>query len=256
MSALLCIGDSHTRLIGSKPENSRFKYGRLCPAEVPGFRATHLLSIKGATAAGFRQKDHQNSPFAKATKAIKRLNPDFLVFGFGQVDAELSCYFVALRDSINLESALETRIAKLGSYLDACKDVADGRPFLIKGLNTSTLHETAALHRMVARNLHQELGLMQRQVVRALRLRKITTDVHRQLNTQLTTALSDAAQARNFPYVDLRETTGLKERPGLSKPSFCAGGTDIHLRLAPEVESGFAQAIANKAKELLGTRLS
>ncbi len=245
---LLCVGDSHSRLIGLKPEGARFRYGHLSPTRIPAFDEAHILSIKGATAAGFQPKDNMSSSFARATRAIRRLDPDVICFGFGQVDAEQSCYYMALRDGTSIEAALDAKTKVLTRYLRFCLRAAKGRHLVIKGLNTSTLHNTADLHRMLLRKIPRQLGLPRKRAARWLMAHGVDIEAHRHLNTAMADALRTATEVAGLPYFDLRDLTALPDKSGLTRPALCGNAGDVHLAQTPDIETAFGSALARSVR--------
>ncbi|WP_420586195.1 hypothetical protein [Ruegeria sp.] len=251
MKTLLCVGDSHSRLIGTKPDGSGFRYGRISATTIDGFDAAHVVSIKGATAAGFYPKDDKGSSFFRASRAIRRLDPDVICFGFGQVDAELSCYYVAFRDNISLEEAIDTRLHLQDRYLEACRSLAGNRGIAIKGLNTATIDEPKALRKLLHRRIRARLDIPRGQFSRRMEELNITVDRHWQINAALSSGLRQKSRAQGLAYFDLRDATGRSDKPGLSKPEYCVGGGDVHLRMSPEVEEQFSNAVAATAQKAL-----
>lgn len=240
---ILCIGDSHTRLIGAEPIYAKFRYGRVCHTHIYGFEQAHVLSIKGATAAGFRPKEERSSSFGAAARAIKRLDPQIVCFGFGQVDAEQSCYFKAFRDGIDIQEAVKAKQSALLSYLRFCKRLAQGRRIIIKGLNTTTLHETRDLRKMLLRNLPSALGMPKKKVARWLESNDVTVSTHRNINVAVAESLQNSADLLTLPYFDIRYLTDLQDQPGLTKPEFCARVGDVHLSQTSEIEASFANEV-------------
>ncbi|WP_454275281.1 hypothetical protein [Roseovarius sp. MBR-154] len=232
-------------MLGIKPNEPTFRYGHISPSRIPGFEQAHILSLKGATAAGFRPKSDKMSSFARAMRAIRRLDPDVVCFGFGQVDAELSCYYMALRDGTGIQEALDVKSLILNRYLCDCMRAAKGRQLVIKGLNTSTLHETKALHRMLLRKFPDQLQMPRRQVAKWLVDHDVTVTSHHRINTAMAAALHGAAAALGLPYFDLRGLTGTPEQPGLTRPEFCGRRGDVHLADTAQMEAAFAEALAN-----------
>jgi len=248
MKTCLCVGDSHARLFGTKPGGARFRYDRLSPTRLTGFNSAYILSIKGATAAGFRPKSGKLSSFTRTARAIKRTDPDLICFGFGQVDAEQSCYFMAIRDGLPLETAIQLKAQALRRYLRFCRRAANSRPFVIKGLNPVTLHDDGALHRMLLRTLPVALDLPRQTLADWLDRNAVTVESHRAINAAPASDLRKTAEALSFPYFDLRDETSMEERHGLAKPEFCGHARDVHLRCVPEIETRFAAALWTTAK--------
>lgn len=241
---ILCVGDSHSALIGIKPSGTRFRYGRICPTHVPGFDQANILSLKGGTAVGFRRKNTLDSTFAIARRTIRRLDPDVICFGFGQVDAEQGCYYVALRDGTSIQDAVTAKTQMFRRYLRFCMRAAKDRQVVIKGLNTTTLHDTAALHRMIWRNLSQKLQVPRRQVARWLVDNNVDIASHCAINISISETLRKEAEAASLAYFDLRSLTALPDPPGLTMPELCGARGDVHLARTPEIEAAFANALA------------
>ncbi|WP_170765612.1 hypothetical protein [Ruegeria lacuscaerulensis] len=247
MKTLLCVGDSHSRLIGTKPTGSRFRYGRVSAIEVSGFDTANVVSIKGATAAGFYPKKDRQSSFSRVARAIRRLDPDVICFGFGQVDAELSCYFVALRDNIPLEDAIKSRLNSFPRYMESCGKAAGHRQIVVKGLNTATLQDSKAMRKMLHRRIRAPLELPRGQFSQKIENLGITLERHWKINADISAGLRQAAEAQGFPYFDLRKVTSLEGKPGLSKPEYCLGGGDVHLRQSAGIEHQLSQGLARAA---------
>ncbi|WP_299948170.1 hypothetical protein [uncultured Ruegeria sp.] len=246
---ILCVGDSHSRLLGAESSERNFRYGRVCPVEISGFEEAHVLAIKGATAAGFRPTTKKNSSFDAAKNAIESLDPDLVSFGFGQVDAELSCYFVAIRDQVDLDTAIQSRIDQLSHYLLFCQQAAPNRRVLVKGLNTSTLHRKYQLHNMLLETLPNQLGLTQDAFVDWLRQNQINIKRHREINERIAGELQKQAEAAGISYFDIRNHTGLADQPGLTNPEFCGRKRDVHLKRSLEIEACFSELLTRLARE-------
>ncbi len=250
MKTLLCVGDSHSRLIGAKPPGSSFRYGRISSIVVNGFDTANVVSIKGATAAGFYPKIDRKAPFNRVKSAIRRLDPQVVCFGFGQVDTELSCYFMALRDEIRVEDALETRLRALSRYLDSCLEVAGQRHVIVKGLNTSTIQDAKSMRRMLNRRIRIPLKMSRDQFSEKIECLGVSLERHWKINADFSDRLRQEAEAYGLPYFDLREVTGVMNTPGLSKPEYCIGGGDVHLRHSSWIENQFGQALASAENSL------
>ncbi|SLN73852.1 hypothetical protein [Ruegeria meonggei] len=244
MKTLLCVGDSHARLIGQKPDGGDFRYARVSVTAVNGFDTANVISIKGATAAGFYPKNDRKSSYSRAARAIKRLDPAAICFGFGQVDAELSCYFVAFRDNIRLADAITAKLEAQKRYLEACKEVAGNRAIVIKGLNTATIQDPKDLRKMLHRRIRTRLQAPRGQFTRRADELGITIQRHWDINAELSSGLKEKSRALGLPYFDLRDVTGSEDNPGLSKPEYCVGGGDVHLRQSALVEDMFSRALA------------
>ena len=245
MASLLCVGDSHSRLIGLKPPGATFRYGRVCPTIVEGFDQSHIFSLRGATAMGFRPKADPECSYSRVSRCIERLNPDTICFGFGQVDAELSCYYQALRDGSRIEDAIRTRKRAMQRYLRHCQRIAGGRRILIKGLNTVALRNTGSLRMMILRNLVPALGIAERDLADWLDVNDVTLSLHARINNEIATALRRAVERVDLAYFDLRSTTGIKRRIYLSKREFCGRSRDVHLRALPGIEARFARGLSD-----------
>ncbi len=249
MKTLLCVGDSHSRLIGTKPTGSRFRYGRISAINADGFDTANVVSIKGATAAGFYPKQDRRSSFSRVERAIERLDPDVVCFGFGQVDAELSCYFVALRDDIRIEDAVATRLKSLRRYIEACKKAVKHRQIVIKGLNTATVDAPKAFRKMLHRRIRTALDMPRGQFTKKIEDLGLTLETHWKINADISAGLRQVSEVQALPYFDLREMTGVAGMPGLSKPEYCVGGGDVHLRQSIEIEDQFSQALARTVND-------
>lgn len=250
MKSILCIGDSHTRLIGIKSADVGFRYGRICPTEIKGFDQAQIFSIKGATATGFRPKSEKPSSFARTRRAINQMNPSFVCFGFGQVDAELSCYFDALRSGIPLDDAIRIKKRQVHRYLLFCQRSAGERPFVIKGLNPVALQNNHAFRRMLLGNLPAALEISAPDVSHWLDRNSVTLETHYKINSEIAEELNRAAKLLSLAYFDLREELSTGGKLAVAKPDLCGPATNVHLRLIPTIEKRFGDALWETVKSL------
>lgn len=248
---ILCIGDSHSRLLGAERSESKFRYNRVCPVDIVGFKKANVLAIKGATAAGFRPRRNKRSSYNAADQAITEVNPDLVCFGFGQVDAELSCYFIAFRDGCDLETALQSRIDMLEHYLFFCREAVSNRPFLVKGLNTVTLQSKYRLYEMLLQKLPEQLGTDRSAFSDWLEQNEVGLTRHREINTTITKELRAGAGLLGIPYFDVRDRTSLPNQPGLTKPEYCGRKRNIHLNQSKATETLFSEVLSDLARKTL-----
>ncbi len=245
LGSLLCVGDSHSRLIGLKPPGAIFRYGRVCRTMVEGFDQSHVLSLRGATAAGFHPKADPDCSYSRVSRCIERLRPDTICFGFGQVDAELGCYYQALRDGTRIEDVIRLKRRAMQRYLRHCLSMAGERRILIKGLNTVALRSTRSLRMMIGHNLVPSLDIPARDLADWLELNGVTLALHARINAEIATALRRSAERMGLPYFDLRAVTGTQRRAGLSKRAFSSRSRDVHLRDLNEIETRFARSLSD-----------
>lgn len=247
MATVLCVGDSHMRLVGIKPRGAPFRYEQISPTRIAGFDTAHILSLRGATAAGLRQKLDRTGSYARVARAIARLDPDTVCFGFGQVDAELSCYYMALRDGVSLAEATRAKRGAMPRYLRNCLRLAEGRGLVIKGPNTVTLRGTGALHRMLCANLCPALGLSEQDLSCWLHENDVTLARHGAINVEIATALRRSAHRFGLPYFDLRAALARQDHPGLSQPRFCGRARDVHVQPVLRIETMFGKSLWRSA---------
>lgn len=247
MATVLCVGDSHMRLAGIKPRGALFRYERISPTRIAGFDIAHILSLRGATAAGLRQKSDRTGSYARVARAITRLDPDTVCFGFGQVDAELSCYYMALRDGVSLAEATRAKRGAMPRYLRNCLRLAAGRGLVIKGPNTVTLRGTGALHMMLRANLCPALDLSKQDLSHWLHENDVTLARHGAINVEIATALRRSAHRLGLPYFDLRAAMASADHPGLSQPSFCGRARDVHVQPVMRIETMFGKSLWRSA---------
>ncbi|SEL23619.1 hypothetical protein SAMN05443999_104158 [Roseovarius azorensis] len=160
-----------------------------------------------------------------------------ICFGFGQVDAELSVYYQALRDGSRIEDAIRTRKRAIRRYLRHCQEIAGDRRILIKGLNTIALRNTGSLRTMIRNNLAPALGIAERDLADWLDQSGVTLALHGRINGEIAKALRQAAERMGLAYFDLRAATGIRRRSGLSRREFCGRSRDVHLRNLSKIEN-------------------
>lgn len=251
MTRILCIGDSHTRLIGVDQSDGEFRYNVPVARRFGSFDA-HVLSLRAATASGLANPDSQKQSNARAQQAIKTLDPDVICFGFGQVDAEVTFYLRALRAEglkpNSVYAAFQTIYAR---YLHACIELAGSRPFIIKGLNPVSLPTDDLVKRYLKIQFRRYFGIESDDIQNCLvALLDINLLSHCEINQTAALVLKELCFDHGLPYFDIRAKVSDPLSVGLARLEFCARyKPDPHLRLQDEHCQAIAQDIVDMVQE-------
>lgn len=220
---VFCIGDSHTWYF----QLTGYHYSTFGLNAGPRLIAHPLMA---ASAAGFAKGPDSRFAYGSAVKVTKDVDFDQLCYNFGQVDAEAGVYYgryVAERDES--DEAFFHRI--YAGYLDQCAAFADGKPYVVKGINPSCLISDNAVFTQVFNMITRRVTDMDaREKVKA-RIEEAGLSVasHAKLNVLANEVLRDLAAKRGVRAFDIRDDVEDPTMPGLADEMFLPETLDIHL---------------------------
>lgn len=220
---VLCIGDSHTSYFGLTGYHYK-TFGR--PASP---KLVHV-AMPASSAAGFGKGEEGQSAYLRATKNATGLDYDQICFNLGQVDAEAGAYYGRhVLDRDESDEAYFTRV--YSAYLEQCYNFADGKPFVVKGLNTSCLIDdhSAFVHvfNMITRRITDQSE--RERISEKLKTAHLTVASHAKRNCIGNEVLRSLAAKRSIRNFDIRPDIESSETPGLTDVAYLEHNANIHL---------------------------
>ena len=233
MARILCIGDSHAEMIGTDLDAYPFKYGKITPRKFQK-QAGFVLSVRAATAGGIANQGSQTQSRRLAEASISRLKPDLICFGFGQVDAEITCYLHALRNAGKVPENRHVYFRNTyARYLQSCKEIAGEKRFVIKGINPATFRSDDSVRDYIGSQLKRYLDV-ENEIAQncLLEFLGVNLEKHCEINQTAMLALRELCHDNNVPYFDIRNLVSDPATCGLARKEFTRRRPDPHLVLS------------------------
>lgn len=248
---IYCFGDSHSRYF--KKANT-LGWGGIVTSTSPRVTAFDYVA---ASAKGFAAGEASRFAYRKFCRDYQAAEPEFVCLGYGQVDAEVGCYFRRYVKGYG-GSAEADLSAVYNDYVGMAETTVPLRPLVFKGPNPSTMRIDAQLLRYVYQRLVVRITRESERAAIWAEMQSSPPEVaeHGRINAMAAEMLRAKVEAAGHIYFDIRSEVEDPSAPGFARWEHVPADSDVHLCDSFHVRRAHAERLFTVFEGLAVTRIA